>query len=82
MHLLALFLLSIALTLGADEGPIIDPNGGHHLGAYSGDHHCTIDPNGGCVGGFANTDGRSILDPIGGTATASSDRGAGLDPNG
>ncbi len=50
--------------------------------ASSTDHRCTIDPNGsGCVGGLsASTDGRSILDPIGGTATT--DRGAGLDPDG
>jgi hypothetical protein len=65
MHLLALLLFSLAFGLAGDEGPIIDPNGGHHLSAYSGDHHCTVDPNGGCVAGFSNTDGRSILDPIG-----------------
>lgn len=64
-----LLIFSLSLTFGG-------------IRSNDADHRCTIDPNGGCVGGFSNTDGRSILDPIGGTATASSDRGAGLDPDG
>lgn len=62
MNLIALILLSLALSLTGDQGVGTDPDGA------TLDHRCTIDPNGsGCAGGLsaADTDGRSILDPIG-----------------
>ena len=69
--------------VSAFSGGGMDPNGGT-VHSATGDHRCTIDPNGNCIGGLGDvsTDGRSILDPLGGAARASSDRGAGFDPNG
>ena len=60
MHL----LIALALLVIVNEGPIIDPNGGHHTRAVHRDNGSCIDPDGRCVSAFGGDRGAG-LDPNG-----------------
>ena len=59
MHFLFVLLFSVIVN----EGPIIDPNGGHHL-AVQRDNGSCVDPDGRCVSTSAGDKG-SVIDPNG-----------------
>ena len=70
MFALIFLLHSLTFSVRANEGPIIDPDGGRRLAVHRDNGSC-IDPDGRCVGGLHTS-----------RVKAQGDRGAGLDPNG